>query len=153
MPPPAPTVFLSYAHPDEPFVRRLRAALIEQVPGIKFFSGHQITPGGDWVDMITRMIEASDVVIVVVSENTKSYSWSGFELGLALRSANGNSRRVIPVLRADPSQISPILRPLTYIDLRDDRKFQENVRVLASAFLNRPEQMADGVSDFRPVSA
>lgn len=141
MPPAAPKVFLSFANRDEPFVRRLRAALTERVPGIQFFSGHQITPGDEWADMLTRMIESSEVVLVVVSANATSNSWSGFELGFALRS----SKRIIPVLRDSPSKISPVLRPLAYLDFREDRKFYELVGTLASAILNRPEpQAGDG---------
>ena len=138
MPRAEPKVFLSFAKSDDLFVRRLRAALTEQVPGIQFFSEHQMTPGDDWADMLKRMIDSSDVVIVVVSAKTTSSSWTGFELGFALQSF----KRIIPVLRGDPSKISPVLRTLTYIDFRDDKRFDELIGILASAILNRSEPQA-----------
>jgi hypothetical protein len=97
-------VFLSYSHVDTALALKLRADLVRS--GCVVQMDRDIRPGRDWTRSIERMIDRSDVVVVLVSDNPSVYVRAEY-----LRAIR-KKRRVIPVLK-DPSADIPIpLEPL-----------------------------------------
>lgn len=76
-------VFISYAAPDERFVRGL-AERLEENGHTVFFSGGSLEVGQDWQASLSSWLRDSDAVVVVISEASTGSRWMMTELGAAL---------------------------------------------------------------------
>ncbi|MGB8981249.1 MAG: toll/interleukin-1 receptor domain-containing protein, partial [Anaerolineales bacterium] len=61
-------IFISYSHKDSSYVRKLAATLEEE--GFEIWIDDRIHYGSEWPRVVTRNLDASDGVIVVLSNNS-----------------------------------------------------------------------------------
>jgi hypothetical protein len=87
-----PDVFISYASQDKAIAEAINERL--RAEGHEVYFDHALAAGEDWSDSIAKRLASSNVVIVLLSENTNRRSWVEEELRDALR----RGRVVIPVL-------------------------------------------------------
>jgi hypothetical protein len=118
-------VFLSHAAVDRPFAERLRSALEKK--GINVLSATDIRAGDDFSKAITDAITTANAVIPIISRASAENPNVAAEVALAIANRiEGNRKPIIPVL-ADPLAESPFfLRNLQWVDLSNDRKFDEH---------------------------
>jgi len=112
-------IFLSYSSKDRQPVERLAEKLKAQ--GFEVWTDREILPGEDWQSAIETALDQASVFLFILSENSLGAPWQELELGMALRSAVGQSKKtVIPVLLggADPAALPLFLqnRQLILID-------------------------------------
>jgi hypothetical protein len=91
-----PKIFLSYASADSKSVERLVDKL--KVRGLDVWTDRLIAPGQDWQPQIEAALDEATLFLMVMSAKDGVSPWQNVELGMALRSAVGRSKRVIPVL-------------------------------------------------------
>lgn len=74
-------VFISYAHEDQPFARRMAQALESE--GFRVWWDHSIPPGQTWDEMITRNITDARCCLVLWSERAVISDWVKEEATIA----------------------------------------------------------------------
>lgn len=74
-------VFISYAHEDQPFVRRMVGAL--EAEGLSVWWDHTIPPGKSWDSFIAKGIAEARCCIVVWSQHSVGSDWVKEEATLA----------------------------------------------------------------------
>ena len=118
-------IFLSYSSKDRQPVERLAEKLKAQ--GFEVWTDREILPGEDWQSAIETALDQASIFLFILSENSLGSPWQELELGMALRSAVGQSKKtVIPVLLggADPAALPFFLqnRPLILIDPAEEEQ-------------------------------
>jgi hypothetical protein len=118
-------IFLSYSSKDRQPVERLAEKLKAQ--GFEVWTDREILPGEDWQSAIETALDQASVFLFILSENSLGAPWQELELGMALRSAVGQSKKtVIPVLLggADPAALPLFLqnRQLILIDPAEEEQ-------------------------------
>jgi hypothetical protein len=94
-----PTVFLSYCHRDEGWMKRIAGHLGVLGDRLKVWDDQQIRPGEDWFPAIQRAIDQAQVIILVISDaflNSSFIKKEEVPRFLLLRQTNGLT--VIPVI-------------------------------------------------------
>ncbi len=131
-----PDVFISYAHEDEPFVERLRAALKQRDREVWLDRGTQlgdgIEPADDWRLSATEAIDRSDAFVFVLSAHSLASTPCRGELQHAAEA----HKRLIPVCIEEPAEGSDIpepIRNLSWIMMRPEDDFEAGVRLLIRA--------------------
>ncbi len=85
-----PFIFISYSQKDKQFVDQLSGMLNNS--GIDtWVDVQQIVPGSMWQDEIKRGIESASLLLIVLSDNYISSSWTSIELAFA------SNKRIIPI--------------------------------------------------------
>ncbi|MFZ4628366.1 MAG: toll/interleukin-1 receptor domain-containing protein, partial [Blastocatellia bacterium] len=95
--------------------------------GFEVWTDREILPGEDWQSAIETALDQASVFLFILSENSLGAPWQELELGMALRSAVGQSKKtVIPVLLggADPAALPLFLqnRQLILIDPAEEEQ-------------------------------
>ncbi|WP_395645431.1 toll/interleukin-1 receptor domain-containing protein [Terricaulis sp.] len=83
-------VFISYAHEDQAFVRRVTSAL--EAEGFSVWWDHTIPPGRTWSNYIAAGIEEAKACIVVWSEHSVASKWVLEEASIA-----NDAEKLLPV--------------------------------------------------------
>jgi small GTP-binding protein len=127
-------IFLSHSTHDKPAVRELAERLKRD--GLRvWFDEWEIKPG----DMITKRIddglEASRILVLVMSQHAFASDWATLESGtFRFRDPTNKDRRFIP-LRLDDAEIKDALKQFAYVDWRNQSR-AEYARLLTAC---RPE--------------
>ncbi len=110
-------VFVSYARVDKAFVQALTRDLEGRGKNV-YVDLDDIPPGADWHRQILRGIEASKVVVFVLSPESVESEVCAQELGHAL----GAGKRIVPVVRrtVDPHGLPAHLTTPNWIWLREE---------------------------------
>ncbi len=97
------SIFLSYAHQDEPWVAKFAGALAEAGIRDYWFDHEALRPGDSFADKIEDALRQSDTLIVFFSPNSLDNPNVFFEIGAAI----GGEKTIIPVLigNVDPKQV------------------------------------------------
>ncbi len=103
-------IFISYAHEDQPFARRMASAL--EMDGFSVWWDHTIPPGQTWDTFIARGIEEARACIVIWSKNSIASDWVKEEATLAK-----DGGKYVPV-QIDGSQPPVGFRRVQAADLR-----------------------------------
>jgi GH24 family phage-related lysozyme (muramidase) len=105
-------VFLSYSRRDGAFVEDLLAAL-EACGFEAYLDRHDIAPGEEWEDRISRLIQAADTVVFVISPESICSQRCDWEI----EKTEAFGKRLLPVLwRMVPvEKVPPRLQRLNYI--------------------------------------
>ena len=127
-------IFLSHNHADQEWTTKLAERLEQedwQGRKIKvFFSPWDIRPGQSIPKEIERALPKSRKVGLVLSPDAMKSAWVELErLVTTYIDVSARDERLIPLYRRD-CQIPPLLRPISYIDFRDDYSFEENYQTL-----------------------
>lgn len=102
-------IFLSYSSKDKPWVSEFVATLKEA--GVKaWFDVSDIAPGERWQEKIQKALRDSEILVVILSQNSIDSPWTFFELGAAL----ADHKRIIPIVTEDFnfSKLPSLLKPL-----------------------------------------
>jgi hypothetical protein len=109
-------VFVSYASHDSWFVGQLNAELIEH--GIRPWTFEwDIDPGDNFTAKISDAIDASAVIMVVLSRSSLQSLWVRQEWTTALTLSFSKNKSVIPILLED-CEIPALLATVSYADFR-----------------------------------
>ncbi len=98
---PAISVFYSYSHKDRQILANLRAEMAElsELSTVNEWFDRNIQLGSDWHTSIMQSLEASDVVILLLSAHFFSSQYcTRLEMPLALQRARRNECLVVPVI-------------------------------------------------------
>lgn len=150
-------IFLSHNHADQEWTTRLAERLEqEDWEGRKlkvFFSPWDIRPGQSIPQRIEQALSKSRKVGVILSPDAIDSAWVELErLVTAYVAVNAREERLIPLYRRDCS-IPPLLRPILYVDFRDDMVFEEKYRTLLLVIKDRPlpRGIRDSLSNISPT--
>ena len=129
---PPKEAFLSHAHPDLPFVRRLADVLRDHGIGA-WYSEHHILAAQQWHDEIGRALARCDWFLLVLTPIAVKSKWVKRELLYALQEDRYEGR-IVPVLRkpCDPAQLSWTLASYQRVDFT--RGFDVGCRDLLRAW-------------------
>ncbi|MFM7844887.1 MAG: toll/interleukin-1 receptor domain-containing protein [Planctomycetota bacterium] len=133
-------VFISYSHADHVRVNELAQKL--EAEGLKVWMDRKIPPGQDLQREIEKALDESEILLIVMSTANKSASpYQYMELGMALHSAAGRSRKtVIPVLLdgTDRAALPPFLRNHLTIEFNpgEEEKAAESIAKVAGLGIN-----------------
>jgi hypothetical protein len=123
----ASKVFLSYAHveADKKFVSALHQRLKRD--GIEcFFDEASLAPGANFVLRISEAIGECNYLVMVISRAYFSGRFAPIEWAAVLADDPTNERgRLVPLLLED-CEVSALIKPLNYIDVRSAEKFEQN---------------------------
>lgn len=110
-------IFLSYAHQDEAFARRLQADLRAQ--GVPLWvATSSILPGEKWAAAIDRGLRESGIFAVILTPNALAAKWVKHEVEVAIDEAVNENMRLLP-LYVKPCNLKAkflLLTPYEYID-------------------------------------
>src|SRR5438067_8677741 len=94
------TLFLSYAHQDEPLLRELKThlSLLERQGLISTWHDRQIVPGQDWAKEMDKRLEQAAVILLLVSPDfvASDYCYQ-IEMKRALERHAAGEARVISI--------------------------------------------------------
>lgn len=117
-------IFVSHSTTDDPFVDKLAQELA--IYGIRTWIDHRdMPPGEKWVKHLERALRNSDVMLLILSEESLASDYveaewhTFFEL----------KRPIIP-LRVDNCDVPLFLRTFHHIDFRDAQCFDSNIKAL-----------------------
>ncbi len=125
-----PDVFISYAREDQPFVRRLHAAL-EAGGRDAWVDWVGIPPTAQWMEEIRRAIVEADGFLFVVSPASVASRVCAEELRVAL----DTNTRLVPLLREEvaPESLPDAVAAHNWIWFREQDDFDEAFRRLTEA--------------------
>jgi hypothetical protein len=122
-----PKVFLSYAHveADKKFVSALYNRLKRD--GVEcFFDEASLAPGANFVLAISQAIDQCNYLVMVMSQAYFSAGFAPTEWTAVFAADPKNERgRLLPLLR-EYCYLPPLVKPLNYVDVSSDEKFEEN---------------------------
>jgi TIR domain len=120
-------VFLSHAHQDAVFVRRLAEDLRHHNVPV-WFSERNIVGAQQWMDEIGQALDRCDWLIVVLTPAAVASIWVKREVGFALNEQRYGDR-VIPLLlkKCVPKKLA---WPLATIQTIDARPYEDGIRKL-----------------------
>ena len=116
----AQQVFISYAQADKKVAKHIADAL--RGAGLSvWFDQWELKPGDSILEKMESGLNASDILLVLLSPNSVDSSWVTSELSIAALTHEFKNRAVtlIPALIAD-CEVPTLLRSLLYLDLRED---------------------------------
>ncbi len=95
------SVFLSYAHEDEPVLRKLEThlSLLQRQGVISIWYDRQIIPGTNWAEVIDQRLEQASIILLLVSADflASDYCYN-IEMSCALERDAAGLVRVIPIV-------------------------------------------------------
>jgi len=125
-------VFISYAHEDEEFVRKLRDRL-EERKRKAWIDDYDIPPlAEEWLEEVHAGIESADTFAFVISEDSVNSRWCKAELSHAVK----NNKRLAPILHRevdDDEAVPTDLRKHQWIKFRQTDDFEEAFQKLVRA--------------------
>jgi len=135
-------VFISHSHKDKETVRMIAADLRAQDIQV-WIDDDMIAPGEVWADKLSKAIDESDAVIIILSRSTALSKWQTSEIAFAVSAQRRDvTKRVIPVLIDHDAEIPFFLRDRVYCDLSTDENYAGNFIQLLEA-LRRPIERVD----------
>lgn len=126
-----PGTFLSYAHADRDFVRRLAGDLRRRQ--IRVWFDERLQGGEAWRNQLRAAIAAADVVLLVLSPASIASEYVRWETGLA----TGLNKLLVPVVY-QPCQQPDGIRQLQYIRL--DMDYAAGLQTLKQRFVQLTER-------------
>lgn len=135
-------VFISYALNDKDIATLIRERLVEV--GIDVWDDqHDLRPGDRWQLSVTRGLEESQVVLILISRSSTQSSWASAETAASLVVASRDPlKRVIPVVVERGVSMPPLIAQFQGIDLSEPHTREQNLtRLIAdigSGFTSRP---------------
>ena len=114
-------VFLSHAHQDGEFARRL-AQDLRDAGLVVWMTPDSIQPGEQWVSAIDRGLKESGLFVVVLSPDAVRSKWVRSETQWALQTEQKGEATLVPVLfkPCDVAQLSALLSLIQYADFEQD---------------------------------
>lgn len=132
-------VFISHNHADKPRAAPLAIYLVAESIGV-FYDDWEVAPGDSLVGRIASALGSCTHFLLVWSKHSAASRWVGTEVETALASAIQAGRpRIIPVL-LDDTPLNPLLAPLKYIRLSEDRE-EARVQVVGAITGRTPERL------------
>ena len=108
-------VFISHSSKDKPFVRRLAIGLLSE--GIPvWLDSWRMSVGDSLLDNIYDAIDASSVVILVISKNAVDSGWVNRELNAALSKEQEYGRKFLLPIRIDDCKMPSKVADRLYAD-------------------------------------
>lgn len=130
-------IFISHSHKDKEIVRRLTNDLRKYDLDV-WLDEDLISPGDQWADKINESLDKSDVVLVIMSNNTAESRFQNSEIAFAIASQRKNpSKLVIPVLVDKRADVPFFLKDVLYCDLSSNEKYDHNLKSLIQT-LSKP---------------
>lgn len=125
-------VFLSYSRRDAISATRIRDLLVTDHFEV-YLDTQDIAAGEAWQERLRHLIEAADVVVFLLSEDSLSSEVCAWEL----RTATELKKRVLPVVvtSIDVRQLPPGVARVNLLLLRDEAEYAEGYRRLQQAAL------------------
>jgi hypothetical protein len=120
-------VFLSHAHQDLPYLKKLAKDLRRH--GVRvWFSTHNLEGADQWIDEIGVALDRCDWLIVILTPAAVRSGWVKTEVNFALKEKRYRGR-VIPLVlkRCNPKKLA---WPLTTIQYVDALPYQQGLRAL-----------------------
>ncbi len=118
-------VIVSYSRKDSATARKV----IEAFKSIKldvWVDWEDIPPAVGWLNQILQGIEESDAFIFLLSPDSVASEVCNVEIGHAEK----NHKRIIPIVvrDVDPKTVTPIIRDLNWIFIREQDNFEEGIK-------------------------
>jgi predicted ATPase len=151
--PSAPSVFISYARRDSPFVDRLAEALERR--GVNVTYDRKISVGQNWEEALSGMLSGATFVACVMSPGYFESEWTTVEWQRALGRETEEKRVVLLPIMCEQTELPWALRAKRYADLTDPAEFTPRVSELAREILAsilKNEQSASGEPAAAPSS-
>src|SRR5689334_16538133 len=150
--------FVSHNRADKAWVRALVGALRARGARV-FFDDDGIRVGDDIVTTISRSLDASIHVVLVLSATSVASRWVALEFAAAMAAdPDASDRRLLPLL-LEPCDVPLVLRRLKQLDARDrdhERCATELVaclEVARDAPRQSPEDRVDTLAAISPLSS
>jgi len=121
----APKIFISYSHKDMEFVEKLYRAL-RGLPFDILWDEQEIQVGDDIKKKTDEMLENSDYLLFVTSENSTKSDWASIEIEKALKM----KKKILPIV-IDDSQPPEIIKQILYADFTSS--FDDGMHKLVGA--------------------
>lgn len=131
-------VFISHSHSDALLAARLSKAL--EGSGLEVWDpDRELFPGDNWAREISRALEESEAMVVLLTPAAIDSPNVMREMGFALGAKN-YSNRLIPVIVGDPDQLPEyripwMVRRLPRFGLKDSEAENLQVKPIADAIL------------------
>lgn len=124
-----PTVFISHASADKPFVFRLAFELLaEGVP--VWLDSWEMGPGDPLIASLDTALDGSARVLVIESSHAAATEWVQYEVDKALDAERRLRQRLLVPLRIDDSDGLDALKGRVHINVREGVAFMEGVHTL-----------------------
>jgi len=137
-------IFISHSHSDKATVLKIAEDLKRH--GITTWLDEElITPGDNWLDKISRAVENSDAILVIISRNTGQSRWQTSEIAFAVSAQRQNTtKKVIPILIDKEAEVPFFLKDRSYCDLSSKDAYARNFDQLIKA-LQKPIEAPEDI--------
>jgi predicted ATPase len=129
----APSVFISYARRDSPFVDRLAEALERR--GVNVVYDRKIAVGQNWEQALSEMLSEATFVTCVMSPGYFQSKFAAHEWQQALIRESNEKRIVLLPILCERTELPVALETKRYADLTDPAEFTRGVDDLARTIL------------------
>lgn len=121
--------FISHSSHDTKFAQKV-ATDLEIIGADPFIDLWEIKPGDSIIEKVQNGIDACDIFIIILSENSVNSIWCRNELNMALTNQfNKKDTKIIPIKYRECT-IPGFLRDKLYIDMTDSRKYKAGISSL-----------------------
>lgn len=133
-------VFISYAHPDRPFAKRLADDLGNR--GYEVWTPDLLAAGENWVKAINAALRDAPVFIALISEdyNRSANTASELATALAVSGEGAKGRTILPVRLQADAQIPPFLNQFVWLDASTPEAYLRVLEKIARAIDARGTQ-------------
>lgn len=134
-------VFLSHSSKDHAVCQQLYADLLNLGFQV-WYDEVALEPGDSLIEKIGSSLQSSNVLAVVLSENSVKSTWVTKEVAVALHGHLAGAKiRVVPI-RLDDSDLPPFLVDFKYVDFRPDANRQLEFARLVKMLLRTDREEA-----------
>lgn len=130
-------IFISYAHPDQPFAKRLADDLGRR--GYDVWTPELLAVGQNWVKAISAALRDAPVFIALISEayNRSANTASELATALAVGGEGAERRTILPVKLQPDVQLPPFLNQFVWLDASTPEGYRRVLENIARAIDTR----------------
>lgn len=123
------SVFISYSHKDNRFVKRL-AANLRDAGHTVWIDEMELLVGDSLIEGICNAIGSVDFVATIISSTSLSSQWFKKELDLALNREIDEKRVVVLPILLDDVELPGFIKGKYYADFREENNYEEGLEQL-----------------------
>ena len=123
-----PRIFISGSFQNIELMKQI-SEIAKQIGFDVWFAETQISVGDNIADTISKAIDETDCLVVILSEEASMSSWVQFEIGRAW----GAQKKILPI-RIGNARVPSDLMGILYLQIESPKLTPEDVQILKNAF-------------------
>lgn len=131
-------IFISHSATDKAIARKL-ADQLRDAGAVVWLDDEELLPGDSIANEITKAIQASDAMLLLVSSDHSKKRWLSAEVATAM----AQGKRILPVILNKSAELPLLLRDKLYLDLSITPDFSDAAQKIVQSLLRPIDREKD----------